>query len=374
MMNSYDHFKTQVNYLSGFKNQRNMKRLFLLISLLVLSKFSAQTWATEDQYIQKFAQYAVEEMEKYKIPASITLAQGLLETGGGQSRLAQEGKNHFGIKCKEEWTGKTMKHTDDAPNECFRVYDDPKQSYEDHSIFLATRKYYTKLFDLDMKDYKAWAHGLKKAGYATNPRYASILIGKIEKYKLYEFDEVGSKEVLYAVLKKYPGLQEDRQFMAQLEPTKEKKKIIAPAPKTQSQPKVYALAPEKKERVKTKTEILNSILIKSHPNGGLKYIVIPEDTDIQYIAKKFKISESKLTKWNELEGTALAKNEVVFLESKNSEGNTAMYKAESGEDMYDIAQKFGVKLHKLYAKNRMDEGQKPSAGQLIYLIDKKPRN
>ena len=351
-----------------------MKRLFLLISLLVLSKFSAQTWATEDQYIQKFAQYAVEEMEKYKIPASITLAQGLLETGGGQSRLAQEGKNHFGIKCKEDWTGKTMKHTDDAPNECFRVYDDPKQSYEDHSIFLATRKYYTKLFDLDMKDYKAWAHGLKKAGYATNPRYASILIGKIEKYKLYEFDEVNSKEVLYAVLKKYPGLQEDRQFMAQLEPAKEKKKTIAPAPKTQSQPKVYALAPEKKERVKTKAEILNSILIKSHPNGGLKYIVIPEDTDVQYIAKKFKISESKLMKWNELDGTALVKNEVVFLESKNSQGNTPIYKTESGEDMYDIAQKFGIKLNKLYAKNRMDEGQKPSAGQLIYLIDKKPRN
>ncbi len=139
-----------------------MKRLFLSISLLVLSKFSAQSWATEDQYIQKFAKYAVEEMEKYKIPASITLAQGLLETGGGQSRLAQEGKNHFGIKCKEDWTGKTMKHTDDAPNECFRVYDDPRQSYEDHSIFLSTRKYYANLFKLDMKDYRAWAYGLKK--------------------------------------------------------------------------------------------------------------------------------------------------------------------------------------------------------------------
>ncbi|SKB48861.1 Flagellum-specific peptidoglycan hydrolase FlgJ [Chryseobacterium balustinum] len=375
MMNSYDHFKIQVNYLSGFKNQKNMKRLFLLISLLVLSKFSAQTWATEDQYIQKFAQYAVEEMEKYKIPASITLAQGLLETGGGQSRLAQEGKNHFGIKCKEEWTGKTMKHTDDAPNECFRVYDDPKQSYEDHSIFLATRKYYTKLFDLDMKDYRAWAHGLKKAGYATNPRYASILIGKIEKYKLYEFDEVDSKEVLYAVLKKYPDLKDDRTFMARMEPAKATKKTTTPVTvKVPYKATSYAQQQQRVERIKTKAEILNSILIKSHPNGGLKYIVIPEDTDVQYIAKKFKISESKLTKWNELEGTALVKNEVVFLESKNSEGNTATYKAESGEDMYDIAQKFGIKLHKLYAKNRMDEGQKPSAGQLIYLIDKKPRN
>lgn len=354
-----------------------MKRLFLLISLLVLSKFSAQTWATEDQYIQKFAQYAVEEMEKYKIPASITLAQGLLETGGGQSRLAQEGKNHFGIKCKEDWTGKTMKHTDDAPNECFRVYDDPKQSYEDHSVFLATRKYYTKLFELDMKDYKAWAHGLKKAGYATNPRYASILIGKIEKYKLYEFDEVNSKEVTYALLKKYPDLKDDRTFMASLEPAKQVKEIKkASQPVTVTVPyKATSYAEQKKrvERIK-KEETLNTILIKSHPNNGLKYIVIPEDTNVKYIADKFKISESKILKWNELESDVLKKNAIVFLESKNSDGNTPTYKAASGEDMYDIAQKFGIKLNKLYAKNRMNEGQKPSAGQLIYLIDKKPKN
>lgn len=352
-----------------------MKRLFLLVSLLVLSKFSAQSWATEDQYIQKFAKYAVEEMEKYKIPASITLAQGLLETGGGQSRLAQEGKNHFGIKCKEDWTGKTMKHTDDAPNECFRVYDDPKQSYEDHSVFLATRKYYTGLFNLDMKDYRAWAHGLKKAGYATNPRYASILIGKIEKYKLYEFDNTSSKEVLYAVLKMYPDLKDDRNFMAQLEPEKYTKKVKDPVtvevPYKQTS---YAQQQKRVERIKTKAEILNSILIKSHPNDGLKYIIIPEDTNLKFIANKFKISESKLMKWNELENDVLKKNDIVFLESKNSDGNTPTYKAESGEDMHDIAQKFGIKLNKLYAKNRMDEGQKPSAGQLIYLIDKKPRN
>ena len=349
-----------------------MKRLFTVVSLLVLSKFSAQTWANDDQYIQKFARYAVEEMEKYKIPASITLAQGLLETGGGQSRLAQEGKNHFGIKCKEEWTGKSMKHTDDAPNECFRVYDDPRQSYEDHSVFLATRKYYANLFNLDMKDYKAWAHGLKKAGYATNPKYAHILISKIEKYRLYEFDEVNSKDVNYAVLKMYPGLKDDRAYMASLESPKvvEKKKSARPesAPK-----KVYAQTP-KPERIKTKSEILNSILIKSHPNGGLKYVVIPEDTDLQFIANKFKVSEEKLMKWNELDNNSLKKNEIVFLESKNSDGNTATYKVASAEDMHDIAQKFGIKLNKLYAKNRMDEGQKPAPGQLIYLIAKKPRN
>ncbi|MFP3597449.1 glucosaminidase domain-containing protein [Chryseobacterium sp. SIMBA_029] len=351
-----------------------MKRLFLLVSLLVLSKFSAQTWATEDQYIQRFAQYAVEEMEKYKIPASITLAQGLLETGGGQSRLAQEGKNHFGIKCKEDWTGKTMKHTDDAPNECFRVYDDPRQSYEDHSIFLSTRKYYTNLFNLDMKDYRAWAYGLKKAGYATNPRYASILIGKIERYKLYEYDNTNSSEVLYAVLRMYPELKDDISFMARLEPsraTPKREPVTVTVPYKQT---TFAQQQKRVERIKSKAEILNSILILSHPNEGLKYIVIPEDTTVKFIANKFKVSESRLMKWNELDSDVLKKNEIVFLESKNSAGNTATYKVASGEDMHDIAQKFGVKLNKLYAKNRMDEGQQPSAGQLIYLIDKKPRN
>ncbi|RNA61826.1 LysM peptidoglycan-binding domain-containing protein [Chryseobacterium nematophagum] len=351
-----------------------MKRLFLLVSLLVLSKFSAQTWATEDQYIQRFAPYAVEEMEKYRIPASITLAQGLLETGGGQSRLAQEGKNHFGIKCKEDWTGKTMRHTDDAPNECFRVYDDPRQSYEDHSLFLSTRKYYTNLFKLDMKDYRAWAHGLKKAGYATNPRYASILIGKIERYKLYEFDNTNSKEVLYAVLKLYPDLKNDRAFMAQLESEKYPKgkdPVTITVPYKQTS---YNQQQKRVEKIKTKAEALNSILIKTHPNEGLKYIIIPEDTNLKFIANKFKISESRLMRWNELESDMLRKNDIIFLESKNSTGNTPTYRSEYGEDMHDIAQKFGIKLHKLYVKNRMDEGQKPSAGQLIYLIDKKPRN
>ena len=117
-----------------------MKKVFFALALILFAKFNAQGWKTDEQYIQKFALYAVEEMEKYKIPASITLAQGLLETGGGQSRLAQQGNNHFGIKCKEDWTGKSMKHTDDAPNECFRVYDDPRESYEDHSKFIEPTK------------------------------------------------------------------------------------------------------------------------------------------------------------------------------------------------------------------------------------------
>ncbi|MCZ2084969.1 MAG: glucosaminidase domain-containing protein [Flavobacteriales bacterium] len=348
-----------------------MKKVFFALAVLLFAKFNAQGWKTDEQYIQKFAKYAVEEMEKYKIPASITLAQGLLETGGGQSRLAQQGNNHFGIKCKEDWTGKTMTHTDDAPNECFRVYDDPRESYEDHSKFLAYRKYYVNLFKLDMNDYRAWAHGLKKAGYATNPKYAYILIDKIEKNRLYEFDKVNSKEVNYAILKMYPDLKNDRIFMAQLEQSQTSSKpVTVKVPYEQTS---YAQQKKNVEKIVTKAETLNSILIKSHPNGGKKFVIIPDDIDLAAISKKFQITEAALMKWNELDWTQLKRNEIIFLENKSSKGNVATYKSEAGESMHDISQKFGIKLNKLYAKNRMDFGQQPKSGQLIYLQSKKPR-
>lgn len=349
-----------------------MKRIFLAFGFILISKLGAQTWKNDEQYIQKFAAYAVEEMEKYKIPASIKLAQGLLETGGGQSRLAIEGKNHFGIKCKEEWTGKTMRHTDDAPNECFRVYDDPRQSYEDHSKFLAFRKYYVNLFKLDIRDYKAWAHGLKKAGYVTNPRYAYILIDKIEKHKLYEFDKTNSKEVLYTVLKLYPGLENDRIFMAQLDQSKASKKPVTV--KVPYQQTSYKEQQKTVEQIKSRAELLKTILVKNHPNGGKKFIVIPSNTDVSFISKKFGISENRLMKWNELDSSKLDTNDIIFLQAKGTWGNVPTYKAKVGETMYDISQKFGVRLATLYSKNRMDYGDQPKPGQLIYLQQKKPRS
>lgn len=354
-----------------------MKKILGIILLGILSFAKAQTWKTDDQYIQKFAAYAVEEMEKYKIPASITLAQGLLETGGGQSRLAQQGNNHFGIKCKEDWTGKTMKHTDDAPNECFRVYDDPRQSYEDHSIFLATRKYYTNLFTLDIKDYKAWCHGLKKAGYATNPRYAYILIDKIEKYKLYEFDNTNSKDVLYAVLKLYPGLNNDAVFMAQLSQNKTNVKTPPVTVEVPYQQTSYVNQQQKTNQIidtKTRATLIKNILVKNHPNYGKKFFIVPVDTDVATISNKFGISEKRIMKYNDLTSNQLKKNMIVFLDSKSSTGNIPTYKTEVGETMYDISQKFAIKLSKLYRKNRMDEGQQPSVGQLIYLQSRKPRS
>jgi flagellum-specific peptidoglycan hydrolase FlgJ len=133
---------------------------------------------------------AIQKMVEYKIPASITLAQGIFESACGTSRLAIEGNNHFGIKCHKEWEGETIKHDDDELQECFRKYKQPEDSYNDHSQFLITRPRYAKLFTLDVMDYQGWAHGLKAAGYATNPQYANKLIGLIERFDLARQDTI----------------------------------------------------------------------------------------------------------------------------------------------------------------------------------------
>ncbi|MBS9774981.1 MAG: glucosaminidase domain-containing protein, partial [Tenacibaculum sp.] len=147
------------------------------------------------EYIQNFAPIAIKEMEQYKIPASITLAQGILESGSGRSALAVRSNNHFGIKCHRNWEGKKVTYDDDYIGECFRKYNHPKTSYEDHSKFLSTRKRYAKLFKLKITDYKGWAYGLKRAGYATDKRYPQKLIGLIKRYNLDKYDRMASVKV-----------------------------------------------------------------------------------------------------------------------------------------------------------------------------------
>jgi len=150
------------------------------------------TSTTGLSYIDQYKNIAIAEMEKYGIPASIKLAQALLESGNGNSTLARDANNHFGIKCGGTWTGKSITKSDDNPNDCFRVYENPEQSFKDHSQFLL-RKRYEKLFSLDKNDYRGWARGLKDAGYATNPRYPELLIDLIERYELYKYDSAESR-------------------------------------------------------------------------------------------------------------------------------------------------------------------------------------
>lgn len=176
-----------------------MKRMLIaLCALLGLVGLVAADDTPQERYIKKYSQMAVQEMIRSGVPASITLAQGMLESGNGLSKLATKGNNHFGIKCHKGWEGKTMRVDDDAPNECFRVYASVADSYKDHSDFLRYRDRYKFLFDLERTDYKGWAYGLKKAGYATDPGYPTKLIKYIEDYELYRFDvlnKVEEKEV-----------------------------------------------------------------------------------------------------------------------------------------------------------------------------------
>ncbi len=349
------------------------KKLVSLAFLIQGGFLYCQQWTNDQQYIQKFALYAVEEMEKYKIPASITLAQGIIETGGGQSHLAQEGKNHFGIKCKENWTGKTLLHSDDLPNECFRVYDNVKDSYEDHSLFLTNRPYYQSLFKLPLTDYKAWSNGLKTCGYATHPKYAAMLIKKIEDLKLYEFDTASSSSINSLLLEKYPELKNDPTFIAKVEEDKvskngKGKSSISIATNFKSQNTV-AKIPEltRNTAAQSRYDVLNSIIVRNHPNGGIKYFISPGELDIELIANKYKIPSTSLMKINEITSPILHENQIVFLENKKNKATADSYTVEAGDSMYAIAQKFGIKVSKIYQKNKIYPGQEPAAGTVLIL-------
>ena len=203
--------------VSALGKTRSTKTINKISSGNGIKKISKTQRAND--YIKKYSSTAKEEMKKFKIPASITLAQGMLESGFGYGTLARKGNNHFGIKCHKGWKGRKIYHDDDKKGECFRVYKNAKKSYRDHSIFLSQRGRYSFLFDYKITNYKAWAKGLKKAGYATDPNYSKKLIDLIERYDLYRFDKrrflknkkiqfveyhkVKKGDTLYSISKKY---------------------------------------------------------------------------------------------------------------------------------------------------------------------------
>ena len=295
--------------------KHTMKKLKLFL-ILIISCLTLQAQTRNKQYeayIKKYRELAVEEMKKYHIPASITLAQGLLESGAGQSALARKSNNHFGIKCGSDWYGKTVSHDDDARGECFRAYKHPKDSYEDHSKFLAGRPRYASLFKLNITDYKGWARGLKKAGYATNPRYADQLIGIIELYELYKYD--------------------DKNYLKWI----------------------------KKNPNPHQTYIAN----------GLLYIVVRAGDSWKSISQEFDISQKKLRKYNDLyKGYALQVGDILYLEKKNKKADKEhiVHVLRAGESMYSISQKYGIRLKNLYKLNKMDEDDPaPKIGAILRL-------
>ena len=292
-----------------------MKRyLITVLTIFVCLALQAQTRNKQyEDYIKKYRELAVDEMKKYHIPASITLAQGLLESGAGQSTLARKSNNHFGIKCGSDWNGKTVSHDDDARGECFRAYKHPKQSYEDHSKFLAGRPRYASLFKLKITDYKGWARGLKKAGYATNPRYADQLIDIIELYDLDKYDKKGGLKWM----KENPNPH---------------------------QPYIA---------------------------NDLVYIVVRAGDSWKSISNEFDISQRKLRKYNDLyKGYILQVGDILYLEKKNKKAGKEhiVHVLRAGESMYSISQKYGIRLKNLYKLNKMDaEDPAPEVGTILRL-------
>ena len=269
----------------------NLKVQKYHITILCLFMFVSVTGQnmTRKQYIEQYSKDAITQMNKHKIPASITMAQGILESSNGNSRLAVKGNNHFGIKC-HNWDGKKIYEDDDKKNECFRKYDNVLASFEDHSLFLKKYNRYAFLFDLKITDYKSWAKGLKTAGYATNKKYADLLIKLIEENQLYELDKV-----------------------------EEAQSIVAGSSRN-----VYL-----------------------HPNR-IKYVISKEGETLLEIAKEFDMRLWQLYKYNDIENVyELTKGEKIFIQPKKNKGKVESHIVEDGESMRSISQFYGVKLKKL---------------------------
>jgi len=354
-----------------------MKKLGIFFAFLLCSTISFAQDSKDVEYIRRHAKLAVEEMHLYKIPASITLSQGILETGGGQSRLAEIANNHFGIKCKspKEWSGPTISHTDDAPNECFRAYGSVQESYRDHSKFLAERPFYKDLFKLDMYDYKAWAHGLKKAGYATNPKYASILISRIEKYNLHRFDKITPEEVEKTLEELYgpsdivalSGMsQMAKEVIKATVPEPIASAIISPLENHQNQD------PKSPRKIEIEERPENPMFrIKRHP-VGIDYVIAYENETLTTLAKLYDFDPKKLASFNELPVNGkLTPGQFVFFAKKKKQGSEKTYTVQPGDNMYLISQKFGVRVKKLYYYNNMKPGDQPRPGTVLNLQTRK---
>lgn len=285
---------------------------FLLVNIAAVAQV---TWnRTYQQYIDQYKDLAIEQMRKYRIPASITLAQGLLESGAGKSELAVKGNNHFGIKC-HGWDGKTLSFDDDAKDECFRAYKSVKQSYEDHSKFLLSERRYSKLFKLKITDYKGWARGLKAAGYATNPQYADRLIKIIEVYRLDRYDRS----------KKYD-------------------KFIATHPTDRD---IYQFN-------------------KNY------YITARRGDTFKSIGKEMNISARSLASYNERNRKdALEEGEIIWLKEKKKklpkEYRGKIHRVEAGESMYSIAQRYGITVKSLYKMTGKTSDYEIKAGDMLRL-------
>lgn len=305
------------------------RSLNLLLVVTLTAVFSARAFSQNSdrqEYIEKYASTAYFEMLEFGIPASITLAQGILESGNGKSELADKSNNHFGIKCHSDWTGPRVYHDDDEKGECFRKYKHPSESFRDHSLFLKNGSRYRSLFDLEPTDYKGWARGLKSAGYATSPTYADRLIAIIEEEELHKYDDRNY----------FSETTRDPQITAGNVPKSAKKRFLA----------------------HRATQGL----------VGVWHIVLLQGETLEQVADSMNVPIRKLLEWNDLTyESVVGAGERVYVQQKRRNGQDKTYKVQSGDRLRDIAQQKGIRLERLYKINGFPVGFQPQAGQTIRL-------
>ncbi len=339
---------------------QNVRSIFLLLLMAAGFTVSAQNDQTIRQYIETYKDIAIAEMQRTGVPASIKLAQGIHETTAGTSNLVLRSNNHFGIKCKANWKGESVSHTDDAPNECFRKYTDPSESYRDHSDFLKGSPRYASLFSLDPMDYSGWANGLKKAGYATNPRYPQIIVKLIEDYHLQDYTMIA--------LNKMPVNQTE---IAKVTDRSEKKiektaPVIAVAEKTET------------ERVPEPAPQQLTLPERSYPSGEFKInetkvIYAKKETSLLSLAQQYNIPLARIFEFNDMkEVETLQKDQLIFLQRKRKTGNNQYHLVKEGETLYDIAQEEAIRIEALLEYNQLKEHMKPAPGEQLYLRSNSP--
>ncbi len=317
----------------------------LLFSMMLLPAiFAAAQNITPEQYIEMYKDIAIREMKRMGVPAAITLAQGILETESGNSVLVKKSNNHFGIKCKSSWTAGGVSHDDDAQGECFRQYANAEDSYRDHSNFLRGNSRYGFLFKLDVKDYQGWAHGLKKAGYATNPAYPQIVIRNIEKYNLQQYTLAGAADAPKFNSEQYQDDPEEKE---------------APAPTV-----IAAKTTSVKEYSNDEIETGFSAPYKK---DGKKVVDAMKGTSLLKIAEANNIRLVKLLEYNGLQDGLLPQNQVIYLEPKPQGAITrqAMHTVQPKEGLYSISKKYGVTVQQLKDWNNLSSEALSVGQQLV---------
>jgi len=351
-----------------------VNKLFLIFGLLI----SCVAFSQKEKgfaYVALYKDIAIKEMQRSGVPAAITLAQGILESQYGESVLSQKSNNHFGIKCKLDWTGERVYHDDDASQECFRKYNNVEESYKDHSDFLKNRPYYTSLFSLDPTDYESWAKGLKKAGYATEKDYPQNLIKVINDYNLNDYTLMALNKSKNNSIDTFYNTIATNKVVTN---STEIKIISKPEPKITITTTIVEDEKDEIDPKKLDVKASTTPVDENYPTGiftinGAKVFWAAAGTSVLAIASMQNISLEKLLEFNDLEQTEiLEKAQLIFIERKQKKGSKDFHIASIGETLHQIAQKEGVRMDAIVEYNSTHKKLNPLVGEKIYLKNKAP--